>query len=888
MKRLAAVALTGLPLLLASTEPTDPNRAIASAGSHAPGTTDAAPQGAPPPAPDPAPGVSLTLAKHRSRTISELRYEVAFDVPATPEAPVRGRELIRFRLSDASAPVILDFRQPADHVRAVRVAGARTPYRLVNGHLVIPVAALREGENALEVEFIAGDGALNRNADFLYTLFVPDRASTAFPCFDQPDLKARYRLTLTIPAAWRAVANGALERRIEQDGRATLAFAETRPISTYLFAFAAGEFRVETAVRGGRRLRLFHRETDAEKVARNRDAIFDLHYRAIEWLETYTGIPYPFGKFDFVAIPAFQFGGMEHPGAILYNASSLFLDSSATQNQRLGRASVIAHETSHMWFGDLVTMKWFDDVWTKEVFANFMAAKIVDPSFPDVDHALRFFLAHYPAAYEVDRTAGANPIRQPLENLSDAGSLYGAIIYEKAPIVMRHLERLTGETMFRDGLREYLNTYAFGNATWPELIEILDRRSPEDLRAWSEAWVEEAGRPMITTELNLEGGRIASLVVRQSDPWGRGRVWSQRLHVLVAYPDTTRSFSVRLDGPSVRVMGANGLPAPDFVLADGLGIGYGHFRPDPASRAFLLGHLPELRDALRRGVAWVTLWDGMLEGDVAPAALIEVAAGMLETERAELNAQRVVRDLTEAYWRFLSAGERAEWAPRLEALLWRLIGEASTPSLKAVYFRAFRSIALSPAAVQRLERIWRKEMVVPGLPLAEEDYTDLALALAVREVDGWQEILDAQRERIENPDRRARFVFIQPALSADPATRDAFFASLADPANREHEAWVLEAVSYLHHPLRAEHAERYILPSLEMLEEIHRTGDIFFPGRWLDATLRGHATPSAAAIVRRYLRSHPELPPRLRGKLLQSADPLFRAAEVVGEGSDKG
>ena len=229
------------------------------------------------------------------------------------------------------------------------------------------------------------------------------------------------------------------------DGSAvTTRFAETEPLSTYLFSFVVGDFKVETAERNGRTFRMFHRETDAAKVARNKDAIFDLHARAIAFMEEYTGIPYAFGKFDFVVIPAFQFGGMEHAGKILYNASSLLLDESATQNQFLGRASVISHETAHMWFGDLVTMRWFNDVWMKEVFANFMAAKIVNPSFPEVNHDLRFLYAHYPAAYEVDRTAGTNAIRQPLDNLNEAGSLYGAIIYQKAPVIMRHLEALLG------------------------------------------------------------------------------------------------------------------------------------------------------------------------------------------------------------------------------------------------------------------------------------------------------------------------------------------------------------------------------------------------------------------------------------------------------------
>ena len=214
------------------------------------------------------------------------------------------------------------------------------------------------------------------------------------------------------------------------------------------------------------------------KVARNRDAIFDLHAAALAWLEDYTGIPYQFGKFDFVLIPSFQFSGMEHPGAILYNASSMLLDESATENQMLNRASTISHETAHMWFGDLVTMRWFDDVWMKEVFANFMAGEDRESVVPR--HQPRTAVPGrrtIPSAYGVDRTGGTHPIRQPLDNLSDAGSQYGAIIYQKAPIVMRQLERLIGEDEMRDGLRAYLNAFEFGNATWLDLVRVLDERT---------------------------------------------------------------------------------------------------------------------------------------------------------------------------------------------------------------------------------------------------------------------------------------------------------------------------------------------------------------------------------------------------------------------------
>ena len=296
--------------------------------------------------------------------------------------------------------IVFDFEPPRDHVTGLRAAGHAVDATFADGHMIIPATATKAGENEIAIDFVAGDEALNRRDDFLYTLFVPARAHLAFPCFDQPDLKARYKLTLEVPAAWRAVANGAETDAPAASGnpaRRSVHFAETPPLPTYLFAFAAGNFQVETAVRNGRTFRMFHRETDAKKVARNREAIFDLHAHALQWLEEYTAIRYPWGKFDFVLIPSFQFGGMEHAGAIFYNASSLMLDESATQNQILGRASVIAHETAHMWFGDLVTMRWFNDVWMKEVMANFMAAKIVNPSFPRVNHRPRLPVGALPS-----------------------------------------------------------------------------------------------------------------------------------------------------------------------------------------------------------------------------------------------------------------------------------------------------------------------------------------------------------------------------------------------------------------------------------------------------------------------------------------------------------
>jgi aminopeptidase N len=277
----------------------------------------------------------------------------------------------------------------------------------------------------------------------------------------------------------------------------------------------------------------------------------------------------------------------------------------------------------------------------------------------------------------------------------------------------------------------------------------------------------------------------------------------------------------------------------------------------------------------------------MLEGRVPPGTLLSRLLDGFPNEIDELNTQRMLGYLAEAYWRYLSDDVRRSWAPRVEGVLWEGIQRAQLRTLKAAYYRTFVSTALTTGAVARLRRLWMGRDSLEGLPLSENDLTRLSLELAVRGAADWERMLDTQRTRIRNPDRRAEFDFVRSSLSPVEGVRDSVFAGFRAPKNREHEPWVLEALSYLHHPLRARHAERYILPSLELLQEIQRTGDIFFPARWLDATLGGHNTPAAAAIVRGFLDRQRDYPARLRAKILQSADPLFRASSMVESAEDE-
>jgi aminopeptidase N len=833
-------------------------------------------------------GVPWELAELRRRTISELSYDVSLTIPSERAASVEGETTVRFRWDDPAArELVLDFLSPAARVRAVEANGQPAEWRAENDHVVVSASALRPDQvNQVRVVYAAGDESLNRSADFLYALFVPDRHHFSLPVFDQPNLKARWRLTLTVPEEWVAVSNGAEQGEAIADGAndasgpRTYRFAETRPIPSYLFSFAAGRFQIDEAERDGRRLRMFHRETDPARLARNREQIFDLHGRALAWLEEYTGIAYPFDKFDFVLVPAFQYGGMEHPGAILYRAEGMLLEESATQSDILGRASTISHETAHMWFGDLVTMNWFDDVWTKEVFANFMAAKIVNPSFPEVDHDLRFLVQHQPAAYSVDRTAGANAIRQTLPNLREAGTLYGAIIYDKAPVVMRQLEELVGADAFRDGMREYLQAFSYGNATWPDLIEILDRRAPADLEAWSHVWVEEPGRPTVRVERGEADGQAGGtrVTLRQEDPAGAGRVWPQRLEATFPGGEGLVTRAVELGEAPATIELPGGAPA--WLLPNGGGLEYARFVLDDASREALLDSVGAVPVGRVRGAAWITLWDAVLEGQIDPTRFLEHVVAALPNENDEQVTQLLLGYVQNVYWRLLPSVERGRRGPGVELALWRGARESATPTLRGAYFSAWRGVVETADGVARVRRIWAGEETAP-VPIAEPDRTRLAATLALREVDGWRQLLEQEEAQITNPDRKVRFGFVRPALSNDPTDRERFFQSLADPANREREPWVIEGLGYLNHPLRADHGRRFILPALELLEDIQRTGDIFFPGSWVDAALSGHTQPEAAQTVKDFLDARPDYPVQLRRKILQASDMVERSARIV-------
>jgi aminopeptidase N len=826
----------------------------------------------------PEPGVSLRLAQYRRSIIDSLTYTLDLNVPVLRSEPIQAFEVISPYLKEIHEPLLLDFKQPADHIKSIIVNGSNVAVDVQQEHIIIPARSLLRGSNKITIDFIAGDASLNRNDDFLYALFVPDRARMAFPCFDQPDLKANFTLALHVPGDWKVLANGVKKDSTLEGGRVQYRFARTEKLPTYLFSFIAGKYKSISKMIDSRNAEFLYRETDPQKIKLSVDSVFEQHRQAIHFLEEWTGIPYPFQKVGFVAIPDFQFGGMEHPGVVHYRASPLFLDEAATKDERMARISLISHETAHMWFGDMVTMRWFNDVWMKEVFANFMADKVTERLMGKETFNLKFLQDHYPAAYGVDRTGGSNPIRQQLDNLQEAGSMYGNIIYHKAPIMMRQLELLMGEAKFQAGVKEYLGKYAYQNATWPDLIAILSRYTSADLNAWNNIWVNETGRPVIDANVAYKKGNISKFVLTQHPEFGPPRIWPQVFAVTLVYPDGEKQLTVNLDAQSVQLTAALGMAKPLYIIYNSNGMGYGLF---PVENPLDADQIFSLKNPVHRASVYINLYENMLNGKgYTPFALLQLFEKGLQTEKEETNLRLVTGYINKIYWAYIKPAERIKHSAALEQNLWAAMQQQAPANNKKILFDSYQSIYLNQDASKRIYDIWKTQTPPEGVKLAEDDYTTLAFTIALKS-DTATQVLRQQQSRVKNEDRKKRIEFLMPALSVNVAERDVFFNSLKDRKNRAKEVWVTSALTYLHHPLRQSTAMRYVPASLDLLEEIQATGNIFFPLSFISATLGNYQRKEVADMVNVYLKAHPQLNLKLKGKLLQGADNVIRAQKLV-------
>ncbi|TRX66157.1 M1 family aminopeptidase [Carboxylicivirga sp. M1479] len=826
--------------------------------------------------PTPEPGVSQRLAKKRAIQIKNLTYHLSIVVPNDVDEPIDGVSTIEFDLNTKET-IYLDFKADNDQLHQISINDVLLESPTIeNEHIKLTHKLLTKGRNTIKINFQLGNNALNRNDDYFYALFVPDRARFTIPCFDQPDIKGKFSVKMDLPEDWIGIANGQPTTKQATEGRIQLEFAPSQAISTYLWAFTAGDYQFDSITWQDKTIGLYHMVDDSAKYNRNIKEVFRQTTASLDWLENYTKYDYPFDTYNLVAIPSFQFGGMEHPGATYYRASKIFLDENPTRNEELARANLIAHETAHMWFGDLVTMPWFDEVWLKEVFANFMADKITEPWFPDMNHQLRFLMAHFPAAYAVDRTAGANPVGQKLKNLKNAGTLYGGIIYHKSPIVMKQLESIAGEEQLQLGIQEYVANNAYGNASWNDLIACIDKHTETDLKVWSKAWVFEAGRPIIYFEPSLHNPDKLWLKQQAEHPQltSAKTYWPQEVNII---QNDENTLQYQMFDAKVKIQ--DDLETDNTLfLADEKG--YGLVRLTDTQIDYWLTNISQLSDDLLRGRMVINLYENFLDGSIHPKQFLNYLHKTILKEENSIILNQLSRQLQACYWKFIPEGERKDLSERLEPSLWTYMEAQTDVANKKTLFRLWYNISLSPSAIDKLAQIIKGAHEVEGITLSENDKISIVSQLSIKNHTEAQQLINMVHSQLKSQHNKDKLTFLKPSLSSNATDRDEFFLSLSKLENRSKEGWVQNALANLHHPLRQHHSVHYLPNTLQMLEEIQLTGDIFFPIGWLGNSINYHVSKEAYEMTNSFLTNNPNYPEHLKLKILQNIDMTERAYRI--------
>ncbi|HYN85118.1 MAG TPA: M1 family aminopeptidase [Pyrinomonadaceae bacterium] len=849
-------------------------------------------------------GVGRELARWRAAHYGGVRYELSVALAAG--APLmRGSLTVSVTLDGEAGDLVLDWRVREDGARAesrvsnVAVNGAAVgDARFVNDHIVIRSPHLRAGENVVRLSFespVTGTGsdAVTRytdgadGAEYVYTLLVPSDASTVFPCFDQPDLKARFRLAVTSPSSWTIISNTA-PASVETDGPHKLtAFRETEPVSTYLFAFAAGPFAEVPDADSPHATRLYVRRSQAERARREAAEILRLNRECVAFFESYFETKFPFSKYDLVVLPEFAYRGMEHAGATFLREETLLLAPNPNMNEALDRAEVILHEAAHQWFGDLVTMRWFDDLWLKEGFATFMAYKALEVVMPRVDAWKSFHARTKPLAYLTDASRGTTPVRQEIPNLSAAKSAYGNIVYRKAPSLLRQAEFYLGREEFRRAVRTLLREHAYGSAEWADLVRAFERASGRDLAAWADAWVRRRGLPIVTVARDERDAR--TLRVGQRDALGEGGVWPMRLELLArSAGGTERTRDVLLEGREARVRidelageaneEANDASNVELVFANSNDYGYGLFLLDEGSRARVLDAPGRLGDDFTSTLLLGSLWESVRRAEVAPLAYVELAARVAPNLREEVTLQALLARAATAHTRYLSASQRRRVAPRLEAVLREGMLTAETPGLRVTFLRAFRDTATTGAALDELVRLLTGETVIPGAHLAARDRFELLRALTAAGDPRAAQLLADESARDASDDAR-RYAFAARAAAPAPEVKREYFDAFTRGA-RVAESWIEAALLPFNSPNQTALTLPYLEPALRELPRLKRTRKIFFVNAWLAAFVGGQCGAGAVSVVENFLRGEPRLDPDLRLKILEAADSAERCARV--------
>ncbi|RSS57698.1 aminopeptidase N [Streptomyces sp. WAC07061] len=839
----------------------------------------------------PGENLSRDEARERAELLSVDGYEVVLDLrsavdeaePAEGPRTFRSVTTVRFRAAVPGASSFADLIAPS--VNSVTLNGRALDPAAVFDGARIALEGL-DSENVLVVDANCaysrtGEG-MHRFVDpedgevYLYTQYEPADARRVYANFEQPDLKAPYRFEVTAPEGWRVWSNGAEESREGQTRR----FAETAPISTYITCVVAGPYHyvTDTYTRGDLTIPLgamcrkgLAKHFDADDVFLVTKQGFDLFHEIFDY-------PYPFGKYDQAFVPEYNLGAMENPGMVTFREEYIFRGK-VTQASYERRANVILHEMAHMWFGDLVTMKWWDDLWLKESFADFMGSfGLVEAT--RFDQAWVTFANSRKAwAYRADQLPSTHPVTADIRDLEDAKLNFDGITYAKGAAVLKQLVAYVGREAFLDGARRYFKAHAYGNTTLDDLLSVLGEVSGRDMAEWSRAWLQTAGVNALTPVVTSDAaGRLTELAVVQEGDELRPHRVAVGLYRLEADGSLVRYARAEADVAGARTVVAElaGLERPDLVLVNDEDLTYCKIRFDEASLATLRGHLGDLTDPLARALCWSALWN-LTRDALMPArdfvSLVLAHAGR-ETDVGvlqQLHAQALsaVAHYTPAQRREQTGRDLAAGA--LHEL--RLAEPGSEHQL--TWARFFAASAATEGDFQLLLGLLDGTARIDGLEVDQELRWDFLLPLVAHGALD-EAAVEAELTRDDTASGKRHQVR---CLAARPsaAVKDQAWAAVVESdalSNALVEATISGMQQGSQRELLAGYTERYF----EVIERVWAQRSIQIGidvVKGLYPMLQD--APATVEATDAWLAAHPDAAPALRRLVLESRDDLARA-----------
>ena len=615
-------------------------------------------------------------AAMRADLLDVESYEVDIDLTDGAGGPgvgtFRSRTVVRFASRPGESTFIdlraATIRSATLNGRELFPAGQGDDYDDENGITLTDLQATNELIVDADLAYTTTGEGLHRMVDpadgqiYLYSQFETADAKRVFACFDQPDLKARYTLTVTAPATWVVVSNTLAEESPADGGGVVHRFAPTEIMSTYLVALIAGPYHVVedayTDEHGTIPLRLLCRASLAEFLDSKR--LFSETKEGFGFYHREFGLPYAFGKYDQIFVPEFNAGAMENAGAVTFLEDYVFR-SRATGYRYERRNETILHEMAHMWFGDLVTMRWWDDLWLNESFATFASVLAQVDATQYADAWTTFAIVEKAWAYRQDQLPSTHPVAADMTDLETVEANFDGITYAKGASVLKQLVAYVGREPFLAGLRAYFADHAFGNAQFDDLLSALEKSSGRDLSGWADQWLRTTGINPISVEVSPGGNArtIDELTVIQGPAApGAGELRTHRLGVGLYNRDETgaivRTARTELDISGERTVAAElaGQSVPDLILPNDDDLTYCSVRLDERSLATALESLEDIADPLARTLCWSALWEMTREARLPARRFVEVVSRAAPREAHIGVVQRVLAQAQTALARY--------------------------------------------------------------------------------------------------------------------------------------------------------------------------------------------------------------------------------------------